>query len=38
MLITFYIDLANEAEAMKMAQASIKVKAPDAYYGERFKL
>jgi hypothetical protein len=38
MLTTSRINLANGAEAMGMAQASIKVKAPDAYHGERSKL
>jgi hypothetical protein len=32
MFITSYIDLADGAKAIRMAQAFIKVKAPDAYH------
>jgi hypothetical protein len=38
MSTTSRVDLINEAEAVGTAQASIKVKTPDAYYKERSKL
>jgi hypothetical protein len=38
MSITSHINLTKEAKAIEMAQAFIKVKAPNVYYKEWFKL
>jgi hypothetical protein len=38
MFTTSYINLTNEAKVIGITQASIKIKAPDAYHKKRSKL